>query len=272
MWKICFGDSDSYIDDYFSYVFDPQHMLVCVDHAQKLVAMMTLLPASLMLDHCQHQGVYVYAVATLPGYRNKGLMTQLQQKAEVYCQQMDYAFMTLVPAHRALFGMYRKLGYQAKCCLSHQKVSPSSYHEVAATSHITQITFIRFFEMRQQYLSTFDCPIQLGSDLNQYLYRQLTHEGNQILQVENHLGCGYVVCRKQGNALTIREVGMDYDCFSAAIGAVAAHFQVSSMHVCMPTGWKQPRSTRSPYGMIKIVNASLNLPNDWIPYMNLMLD
>lgn len=119
IWKECFGDSDSYIDLYFSKRFKEDNMLVYMTGTKrndkdivsgKPVSMLSLLPATLITKKGIKKIQYIYAVATLSDYRGNGFSSQLLKQAMYFIQkQNEYA--VLVPASESLFSFYGKRGF-----------------------------------------------------------------------------------------------------------------------------------------------------------------
>lgn len=115
IWKRCFGDSDSFIDFYFTQRFKPQHTAVYLQEGV-ITAMLTMIPVQWVEgveDEKSIKGSMLYAIATHPDYQHRGIARTLMNWAESYLRdhhQVD--LMVLVPAEAHLFSFYEKLGYQ----------------------------------------------------------------------------------------------------------------------------------------------------------------
>ena len=72
LWLACFGGPAEYLDFYYSRRFVPGDTLVWREEGRP-VSMMTLM----RVRRGGEDGVYIYAVATLPEYRGRGLMRRL---------------------------------------------------------------------------------------------------------------------------------------------------------------------------------------------------
>ena len=105
LWKVCFGDEDAYIDFYYAHGYEAANTFVAAEQ-ERVVSMMTLLPVTMRTEQGSFRGRYVYAVATDPQHRGRGLMTALEAYAARMVQAQGDAFLTLVPASMPLFGMY----------------------------------------------------------------------------------------------------------------------------------------------------------------------
>lgn len=110
LWKQAFGDTDSFLDSFFSvgFAFDRCR---CVRTGGQLAA-------ALYWFDCDWQGkkvAYLYAVATDMALRGKGLCRTLMEDTHRHLQSNDYAGSALVPGDRELFSLYEKLGYRSFC-------------------------------------------------------------------------------------------------------------------------------------------------------------
>lgn len=106
LWKQAFGDSDAFLDIFFSTAFAPERCrCVMVDGA---------VAAALYWFSCQAGGqpiAYIYAVATDQKLRGRGLCRQLMADTHSYLKSLGYAGALLVPGDAALRQMYRTMGY-----------------------------------------------------------------------------------------------------------------------------------------------------------------
>lgn len=106
LWKQAFGDTDAFIDTFFSVAYCPDRCGYLTEDGQ-LVAM-------LYWFDCDYQGnkiAYLYAVATDETHRGKGFCRRLMEKTHKQLQSQGYSGAILVPAE-GLFCMYEKLGYR----------------------------------------------------------------------------------------------------------------------------------------------------------------
>ncbi len=107
IWETCFGDEEDYIYFYLDHRMTEDNMLVVYEDG-KAVSMASFLPAQYM-----HQGIYqnvryVYAVATLPEYRGRGLARKILE----FAQSMYEEPLLLAPAEESLISYYEGIGFQ----------------------------------------------------------------------------------------------------------------------------------------------------------------
>ncbi len=115
IWKLCFGDGDSFIDFYFARRFQPKQVAVyLVD--QVITAMLTMIPIQYVdgpEGEKTRQGAMLYAIATHPDFQRRGMASELMEWALAYLESRQIELCVLVPAEEKLFGFYEMQGYQA---------------------------------------------------------------------------------------------------------------------------------------------------------------
>ena len=107
LWKVAFGDEDAFLDLFFRLAFSPDRCRCILDGDHPVAA-------HYWFD-CVCGGqkfAYVYAVATDPAWRGRGLCRALSEDLTHLLRHQGYHGILLVPQTTGLSGMYRKLGYQ----------------------------------------------------------------------------------------------------------------------------------------------------------------
>ena len=107
LWKTAFGDDDGFLDDFFALAWQADHSL-CAREGEGLAGMLYWLDGS-----CGGQKIgYLYAVATAPACRGRGICRRLLEQAEQILKSRGYGAALLVPGSPGLRGMYEKLGWK----------------------------------------------------------------------------------------------------------------------------------------------------------------
>lgn len=107
LWKKAFGDEDEFLDQFFTLAYAPERSRCVCDNGQ-MAAMLYWFE-----DRCCGQKyAYVYAVATDPEYRGRGLCRSLMEDTARLLREQGYDGILLNPANEALAGMYGKMGYE----------------------------------------------------------------------------------------------------------------------------------------------------------------
>lgn len=145
LWKTCFGDTDAYIDGFFSRFKDA----AVVTDGEKLCAMAFLLPVSyLQPDGEEQRGAYLYAVCTEPSQRNKGCCRAVCAEAERLARENGADFLFLRPAEPSLGKLYEKLGYKLSFTAEETAVSAAPQPKV----RIRTLTASEYSDLRQLQL------------------------------------------------------------------------------------------------------------------------
>ena len=107
LWQASFGDTDAFLDIFFSAAFSPERCRCVVSNG--------VVAAALYWFSCEASGqpiAYLYAVATAKQFRGKGLCHQLMADTHNHLKNLGYAGAILVPGDPGLREMYRALGYR----------------------------------------------------------------------------------------------------------------------------------------------------------------
>ena len=106
LWKTAFEDTEEYLDAFFGSAFLPERSL-CAFDGEALAGMLFWFNVS-----CEGQKMaYLYAVATDPEYRGKGVCRTLMARTHELLQNWGYYGAMLVPVTDGLRRMYAAFGY-----------------------------------------------------------------------------------------------------------------------------------------------------------------
>lgn len=117
LWKDCFGDTDAFLDLFFSTAYAPERSLVLFEED-------TLSGAAYWFN-CSMDGrklAYVYAVAISPPRQGKGLGTALMNALHSALSRQGYDGVLLVPGSEGLRRYYGRFGYRT-CSFRHREVA-----------------------------------------------------------------------------------------------------------------------------------------------------
>jgi len=154
LWKEAFGDTDAFLDAFFSTAFSPKRCrCVFKDHMPI---------AALYWFDCEYEKqpvAYLYAIATAASHRSQGLCTQLMKDTHHYLKSLGYSGALLVPGESSLFDFYKQLGYTTTCYLQeftctaeNQSLSPRP------------LSCDEYASLRRKYLPA-DSVVQEGENL-----------------------------------------------------------------------------------------------------------
>lgn len=106
LWKEAFGDTDAFLDSFFSTGFS-LYRCYCIREGSRPLA-------ALYWFDCHWKDkrlAYIYGVATAKSHRGQGLCHKLMKHIHMILLQLGYSGVVLVPAQKDLFSFYEKMGY-----------------------------------------------------------------------------------------------------------------------------------------------------------------
>lgn len=107
LWQEAFGDSDAFLDTFFTTAYRPDRCRCVTVDGQ--------VAAALYWFRCSHMGqpvAYIYAVATAKAFRGRGLCRMLMENTHAHLENLGYAGTVLVPGSESLFRLYAGFGYR----------------------------------------------------------------------------------------------------------------------------------------------------------------
>lgn len=110
MWKICFGDSDAYMDIYFNHKYRNENTLIYIED-QKPVASLQMLSYSFSFHGSEIPVAYLSGLCTLPDYRNRGYMKELIINSYQVAKEREIPLMVLVPQDKSVMSYYERFGF-----------------------------------------------------------------------------------------------------------------------------------------------------------------
>lgn len=111
MWKICFEDSEEFLDLHFSCKYKNENTLIFFQEGEA-VASLQMFPYTITFYKQEVPFYYLAGLCTLPQHRKKGYMAQLIYASHKVMQERGIPLSILVPAEDWLFGFYEKYDYE----------------------------------------------------------------------------------------------------------------------------------------------------------------
>lgn len=107
LWQQAFGDTDDFLDAFFSLAYAPERCRFLTEDGE--------ITAALYWFDCSvgdRKLAYLYAIATDKDWRGRGLCRELMAQTHAHLAANGYAGTVLVPGSPELFRLYEKLGYR----------------------------------------------------------------------------------------------------------------------------------------------------------------
>ena len=180
MWKICFGETDTWLSFYFSKRYKSTNTLIYIADNQ-IVASLQIYDYQLKFFDKIIPINYICGICTLPEYRKQGFSKALINEAHKIIQQKNVPISILIPADENLFPFYRNFGYEQFFWENKEEISLKKYIE---NSTSLEDAYKKFNKYQQNshivVLKTFD-------DF------QIIYEENQLSKFETKTNCNGMI-------------------------------------------------------------------------------
>ena len=107
LWKKAFGDTDDFLDLFFSTAYAPDRCR-CIAEGRDVQSVLYWFDCFLE----EQKIAYIYAVATDPAHRGRGLCRTVMEDTMEVLQDRGYAGAILLPQEEWLIAMYAGMGFE----------------------------------------------------------------------------------------------------------------------------------------------------------------
>jgi len=143
-----FGDSSFYLDLLFKIKYN-NNVVVCEIEGE-VVASAFLLPTKMGIHPCS----YVYGCATLPPFREKGIMKMILDFSYDYICSLNQCALFLVPASEELSLYYQRLGYSSFFFHNESHFELFDFKVSLEKKYtLEKIDFLEYYEFRSHFLT-----------------------------------------------------------------------------------------------------------------------
>lgn len=110
LWREAFSEESYAVRFYENVSFGD---ILVWRQEESVVSMLHALPCSYVYDGRKFCGIYLYALATVKDYQNKGIMGRLIHAARSMAEEKNLDFLSLIAANQLLYSYYEKFGFCA---------------------------------------------------------------------------------------------------------------------------------------------------------------
>ena len=179
LWQKVFGDEREYIELFFKEAYsDSECFGEIVDG--EVVSAFYLLKCIIKCDGKIYRGRYLYAAATLPEYRGKGLMAKLIKEALEYAENENLDFIALVPADDGLYDYYGRFSFREsmfkyKHTIKNDTATMRAYREITDSDEFCRIR------------NSSDCNMLIFNDVcNKYAFGCLGYTETRVFYLSDN--------------------------------------------------------------------------------------
>ncbi|HHV64220.1 MAG TPA: GNAT family N-acetyltransferase [Peptococcaceae bacterium] len=262
IWKLCFADSAEYINLFYDYRYEEGETLLLLQDGN-IVSMLTMRPVTLVNSSgAGVSSVMLYALATHPKFRHKGLMTQLMDFCHQALAEQGIFYAILVPEGLKLANFYRKFGYRHAFFVREAKLSASSLVKLpgghSVHGWISAASPQEYNRRRNEllegitYISYPEEEIAYQKKLSQLLKADI-YAIDILMGKKEIQGCATVE-RLSERRVLIREILLTEEHIGWAIKQLAQHFPAEEYIIRTPVeAGKYLGGTVKPLGMLKVI-------------------
>lgn len=142
LWQLAFGDTREMVDAYFDTAYDSSRCRF-LEEAGKITAALHWLDCELAGE----KYAYIYAVATHPDLRGRGLCRRLMERTHEDLKRQGYAGAILKPGEEGLRKMYASMGYETVTHMGEKEVEAGE-----ESTEVRQLTQDQYAALRRQKL------------------------------------------------------------------------------------------------------------------------
>ncbi|NDW12539.1 GNAT family N-acetyltransferase [Bacteroides sp. 214] len=110
LWKLCFDDSDEFVELYFSLRYADDINVVAYSD-ETVIAALQMIPYPMTFCRQTINTSYISGACTHPSFRGTGVMRNVLTDSFYKMRSSAVSFSTLIPAEPWLFDYYKRMGY-----------------------------------------------------------------------------------------------------------------------------------------------------------------
>ncbi|NDV57261.1 GNAT family N-acetyltransferase [Bacteroides sp. 519] len=252
LWKLCFNDSEEFIELYFGLRYTNK-INVSIQSGDNMIAALQMIPYPMTFCGTEISTSYISGACTHPEYRGKGVMRELLSQSFAQMTRKGVYVSTLIPAEPWLFDYYAKAGYVPVFHYSEKEVG---IKEVNIPDSITikhacspDEASYAYFDQKMHERS---CCIQHEQDDYNVILEDLKLAGGTVFTAwenNNIIGMAFVI--PESKTLKVKEILCNNtDLENILIQQAAIHYNSDKIVVVHPAD-----AEGKPKGMARIIYA-----------------
>ena len=266
IWNKCFGDGEPFLSWNFSRNYNPEDTLVWEENC-KVVATLQMQSKEINLYGNVVKGNYIFGIATLPKYRNRGIAKALLERSFKVAVERGHIVSLLIPFNYRFYEKFGyKMGYKMVKAIIKKDNTPKFVSEHIIKSDYTiadlQVVYKKFCEKLNGWI------IRTDDEFRLILEDVIDNFGGYCLVCENSVGekIGYAIGNFKDDKFLVYEMAYINDSArDSLICGIFDKFNCEEIEVASPfefcdylisTGGYLDYSKICPFVMIKMLNES----------------
>lgn len=251
LWQECFGDAENVIDNFFRKSMKLKNTL-CAFIDNTLVGMLFLQECVVLSSGREYSAYYIYGVCTRHGFRKIGVMTELFNEVKALTKERSIDYLFLVPANDALFGVYKKQGFETSFYYEEAVCIADGNNSVKASS----LGFEDYISYNKNRFNNSTVALLNEETFNSFMHPVSSDMGSLAYQG------GYAVYEIKGESVVVFEyVGNEGDISAEILKRTCKNNIIFR---------KYSKNKSKPYGMSLAVSTAPKIENGFfgVPYSN----
>lgn len=235
LWQLCFSEKQEAIDCFFKIHFSPQSTLVCIEDGV-VAAMVHMLPGYVVSGRDKLKGHYIYAAATHPKFRSRGLMGRLLEEAARVGAARNESFSYLLPSSESLYQYYGRHGYRSYFKTRFVALTRAELREHATyyPALWTELSLQEMEELRNAHLQALQGSVLWGGQALGYAVALTDIYGGLSVTIKSSSGAGYALCAIAGDNCEVIELVCDTTAWPSLASALLQRVKAFSFRLRLP--------------------------------------
>lgn len=264
LWALAFGDSGPYVDNFYNTYYRPERVIV-LEKDGVVRAMTAWFDTTFVVPgKGEYRAAYLYAVATHPDCRGRGLAGQLLAWADDFFRSLNIPAVTTVPAEPSLHNFFGANGFRE--CFCHREVTLPRTQPQSNLS-LELVSPQVYAQLREVFLQ--DVPhIALSEEAVSYQAGCCAMSGGGLYAAKTPFGTAILCAEGMADGtLLVKEL----------LGRPASQQAAAeAMHTLLPgfSGLCRSPGPDIPFGMLKWLDLEMARTWDWssTAYLGLAFD
>lgn len=274
LWQVCFRDPAAYPDFFLSRFFVPENCLVDREGGS-LAAAVYLLPARVREGAAAVSAHYIFAAATAPQFRSRGLMSRLLGRAAEVGAARGERCSAVLPSGEGLYGFYAACGYRDFFFARTVNVPAARLFPLARGGWKPYAgNAAGLNRLRTELLWENDGSLLWSDGMFRNSVAMSAVYGDRLVAVQTAAGPAYALCRTEAGVCTVLETAVRPAAFPFLADAVLRAAPAERYRFRLPAdGGPFPgEGELGRFGMRKALGSGGETAGPGHPYLGLGMD